>query len=429
MSQDPVRAAEPGHPRRASRIVVVLVAVAVLGAAVLALVAYVALEDEGAGAAAQAATAVDPATLPASLPFRLVAGHIVVEAEIGSADGALQFMLDSGAPVLYAADVAERYGGEPVGRIATRAIDGTVAEPDVVAIERLRLGGAEFLDVAGPVGWVGDGNPLACVTRSGLLGANLMDDAVWQIDYQAESIGIHRSTEGLDHIDEAISLEFRVDSDASPSPIVTVPLADGELTFLLDTGSDGALMVNPADLEVVGLQVADDAPTLTVLGAGAAGTFETELRYADLELALDGEVTGYPVAVSETLQPGVGNMGNGFLRQFVVTIDWPERMVYLDPVATDRSIDPPAGPASAGLAWDDGRVVVGALARGGPAEQAGLELGDAVRVVDGVDLAAPTFDDYCDLLTRPSAGVDVGGATVVTADGTYRIEVVEGFYD
>jgi hypothetical protein len=311
----------------------------------------------------------------------------------------------------------------------TRAIDGTVARSEVVAVERLQLGEADFLDVAGPVGWVGEGNPLACVTANGLLGANLMQDAVWQIDYQAESIAIHPSVEGLDHIDDAIVLEFGVGSESSPSPLVELAAADGELTFLLDTGSDGSLTVNPADLEAIGVRLPDDGPVLTTLGAGATGTFETDLRFTTVELALGDGAASYPVAVSDTIEAGVGNMGNAFLRQFVLTIDWPGRTVYLDPAAEDGRISPPDEPASAGIAWDDGRVVVGSVVRGGPAEEAGLILGDLVTAVDGMDVAAPTFADFCALLTRAHDDVVAASTTLATTDGIYRIEAVEGFYD
>ena len=431
MSQEPATPGEVPHPHRMRRIALVVIAVLLVVASFLVLSVYLALEQGSAGGKAQEATSVDAETLPATLPFRTVAGHVVVDALLEDAAEPLGFMFDSGAPVLLAADVADQFAGDPVGGISTRAVDGTIEQSDVVVVDRLTLGDAAFLDVAGPVGWVDEGNPLACVTTSGLLGANLMKDAVWQIDYQAERIGIHPSTAGLDHIDEAIALEFRADTETSPSPVVELPVGEETLTFLLDTGSDGALTMHPADLESIGLSLPEDAPTLTILGAGAAGTFTTDLSYLDVGLSLGDSITTYPVAVSETMQTGVGNIGNTFLREFVVTIDWPGRTVYLDPVAADRSIGGPAEPSAAGIAWDGERVVVGSLVRGGPSEQAGLELGEVVTAVGATDLQAPTFDDFCALLTAtPPTEADAGGTTLTTADGSdYAIEVVEGFYD
>ena len=59
------------------------------------------------------------------------------------------------------------------------------------------------------------------------------------------------------------------------------------------------------------------------------------------------------VAASESMPQGQGNAGTDFLSRFVVTLDWPAGVVYLDPISDVA----PSAPASAALAWDDGFVV------------------------------------------------------------------------
>lgn len=407
----------------------VLVVVALTTA--LLLVALLRHEQED-GARALVATTVDRATLPATLPFRWAWHHVVVDAWLEDADEPLGFMFDTGAPVIYADGVAASYGSEPAGWVTTVAIDGTLEESPVVAVDELVLGQARFLDVGGIVGWVEPDNPLACVTRHGVVGASLMRDAIWRIDYAGQEISVYDSTDGL-VLDNAIALPFDADAGVPPSPIVRLPVEGGELSFLLDTGSDAGLVVNPADLSSVGVELADDAPAIALTAAGAAGTFQSAVRFVDVAIAAEGidRRPRYPVAATDAIAAGVGNMGNTFLREFVVTIDWPGRTVYLDPVAADRSIGGPPEPSAAGIAWDGERVVVGSLVRGGPSEQAGLELGEVVTAVGATDLQAPTFDDFCALLTAtPPTEADAGGTTLTTADGSdYAIEVVEGFYD
>jgi hypothetical protein len=409
--------------------VVLVVVVALIG--ILALAVFLALRGNDAAAEAQEATSVDMATLPQTIPFTTLAGHVVVDAVADGSGETLAFMLDSGAPVLYSDEVAAGYGGDPVGQIKTVAVDGTITEEDVVTIESLAMGDAVFHDVAGAVGWVDEDNPLSCVTEVGLLGANLMKNAVWQIDYDAQQVTIAPSLEGLEHIDGAIALEFTSRTPQSPSPLVEIPVGDSTLTFLVDTGSDGGLTLNPADLEALGLSVDAAAPTISSVGAGAAGTFTADIAFVDIPLALGGSEVSYPVATTTTLAEGQGNIGNGFLSAFVTTIDWPGGMIYLDPVTADGSIAPPPEPAVAGIGWNGERIVVSSVVAGSEADQAGLELGTVVSSIGGISYENPTRDDFCALLTaEPPADGIPELTSLVTDDGTsYSIEVVEGFYE
>ena len=108
-------------------------------------------------------------------------------------------------------------------------------------------------------------------------------------------------------------------------------------------GTDGWLGVNPEDLEGLGIEVADEVPTMAVLGWGGSGAFTTQNHWVSAEVTL-GEVTqALPVAATEILPQGQGDAGSDFLSRFVVTYDWGEDVLYLDPIA---ELAPPT-PASA----------------------------------------------------------------------------------
>ncbi|MEA2026677.1 MAG: hypothetical protein U9O18_08290, partial [Chloroflexota bacterium] len=126
-------------------------------------------------------------------------------------------------------------GGEPAGTVTTVAIDGTKVADDVVPISSLRLGDARFTDVGAIKGFLEPGNPLLCISEHGLIGASLMKEGVWQIDYDAGLVTIAEDTAGLEHIDGAIELPFTSPTTMSPSPVVELTVGDGSLTFILDT--------------------------------------------------------------------------------------------------------------------------------------------------------------------------------------------------
>jgi predicted aspartyl protease len=421
-ASDPVEGPASEGRWRTSRLVPVAI-VGVTAAIIIGLV-VAGRGDQGAGLTTLQSTTVDGATLPITLPFRHVAGHVVIDVTLGDDGASVPMILDTGAPTIVSSELAGVYGGEPAGTISTVSVDGQVTSNPVVPLPDLSLGGATFGDVGAVVSLIEPGNPLYCLTEAGFIGANLMQAAVWQIDHGAERLTIASGVAGLDHIAQAIRLDFERASDASPSPLISVPAGDGSLTFLVDTGSDGWLVVNPADLRGTGIEVAADAPAMATLASGASGAFATRLAWAAADVALgDQRLVGLPIAASDALPEGQGIMGNAFLDDFVVTIDWGENTLYLDPLAGDPN---PDVPMSVSPTWHDG-YVVRSVVEGTPGT-AGIELDAPVLAIDGEDVTSATFDDFC----RRSA-ISTGAPYEMTVGGDQPIDVVaapvDSFFD
>ena len=416
-------ATTPSHRAR-NIIITVIIVVTVIIAALFAIGLMQALDDRDAGPRVLAATSVEPATLPADIAFDDIAGHIVLDAVFAGSDDGIPFILDSGAPMTISDEVGSRFGGEVAGQVKTIAIDATIIENDIVPLELLSLGSATFRDVGAIQGFLAADNPLSCISSNGLIGANLMKNAVWQIDYDNGRITIASSVEGLEHIDSAVALEFTGAAEVSPSPIITIGAGDGELTFLLDTGSDGGLTVNPADLEALGLAVDADGPAYDVLASGSAGTYDARMLYSAVDLQLGAlALADYPVATIDTLQKGQGNIGNGFLRDFVLTIDWPEGLLYLDPVAEDRV---PPVPFAAAIGWDGQRIIVGNLIDRSDVATAGLKLGQPISAIDGTDVSTATREQFCSYMVEGQ----VEPFEITTDDGqVHPIDLVGTFYE
>lgn len=404
-----------------------LVAAALAVASIVVAAVVLAARPRDPGSDALAATSVEGATLPQTLPFRYVAGHIVIDAALDGSDEPLGFILDSGAPTTFSEATATRFAGDAVGTVPVRSIDGSAWQADIVSVDMLRIGDTLFRDIAGIKGFVAADSTLACASEHGLIGANLLSTAVWQIDYAARAITIASSVEDLDHVDGAISLEFSTPLPGSRSPVIGLASTGGTLAYVIDTGSNGWLVSHPADLEAVGVPVDTAGPRIDLIATGIAGPFESSVTYAEADIALDGQtLADYPVATTETLRPGEGNLGNGFLEGFVVTLDWPDGRVYLDPVTPDGSIPRPPEPLAADLSWDGQNLIVGSIVPGSSAADAGLELGEAVVSVDGQDRSESSRQDFCKL----EAGDPETAHTVTTAGGaSYSLEPAAGFFD
>jgi len=368
-------------------------------------------------ATAEALGVIDPSTLPVTFPFAYVDNHPIVDTGFGTAE-TFPMMLDTGAPLNVSADLVTKFGFPVVGQQQGQAAGGTITS-DLVGVDTVTLGDLTVSTVAAITPWVDKANPLSCLTENGLVGSNVMKDAVWQIDYQAKTVTVTATTDGIDHVTGAIPVPFRTAGDIDGgSPAVAFGIGNDGLIFLVDTGSDGGIITAPKQLESVGVTVPKDAPVVKSLVAGAAGNIPLDIPFVNTTIDLGGKKIDYPVGAADIVQ-GLGNIGNAFLSQFVVTFDYPNKTIYLDPVSTDGTIAaPPVKGASIG--WDGTKAIVGGLAVGGPADKAGLKLGDTVTAVDGTPITSR--DEFCASTTGPDP------QTISTAAGTFDAALIDNFF-
>lgn len=367
-----------------------------------------------ASASAAAAGVIDPATLPVTIPYTYLADHIVVDTGFGTAE-TFPMMLDTGAPLNVSADLVKKFGFPVQGKQDSAAGGGTITS-DVVGVDTVTMGDLTVSSMQGLTPWVDSGNPLSCVTENGLVGGNVMSGAVWQIDYQAKTVTVTASAEG-EHVDGAIKVPFQPMTGLGKSPVVGIALGNAGLPFLVDTGSSFGVVAAPKDLEKVGIKIPADAPTVKTRIAGAGGTFDVDLAYVPTSMGLN-ETTkiDYPIGAGDIVA-NVGNIGNAFLSQFVVTFDFPNSTIYLDPIA--KTVAPPTV-AGATIGWDGKTAIVSSIAVGSEADKAGLKLGDVVTKVDGKPITSQP--EFCAAFTGPAI------KEITTAAGTYDAGAVMDFF-
>ncbi|MBW8860206.1 MAG: PDZ domain-containing protein [Caulobacter sp.] len=167
----------------------------------------------------------------------------------------------------------------------------------------------------------------------------------------------------------------------------------------IDTGSRSEVTLARPFVERTKLRQAHPEGVTAVDGWGVGGPARSYvIRARSLSL---GEVTiEAPVAGLATQGKGVftdenfdGNIGSGLLKRFVVTFDYDHQIMYLRRIAT-----PPADVGSFDRCgcWlnlgDDGFEIKD-IAPGGPAEAAGLKVGDVVITIGGAPASGMRLTD------------------------------------
>lgn len=333
--------------------------------------------------------------------FRLTQNTIQLDTQLDGSAKVNTFILDSGAPMTIAPKLVQQLGIKPAASVALAGPEGGHLTVPVVSLPEVAISGLAFRNVGAVVDWVEPPDTLACLSTSGLLGASLLQAAIWQIDFQTQQITITDSLTNLHGLKDAIKLPFER-SDAAGSPRILVGVSDADnVSLLIDLGFNGSIAIPTTLLEKAGDTIADTAPT--EVGQASSTVFghkPSEVRIARLRELRLGELhlQDFPVVTGTAVSDF--HVGIEFLRHFRVTVDWVNDDLYLERRDPQSALY--ADFATYGFLprLKDGQLVVSALWHGSSAENAGLKLGDQLVEIDGQNLTAPDFDAVCNVLNR-----------------------------
>jgi hypothetical protein len=190
-------------------------------------------------------------------------------------------------------------------------------------------------------------------------------------------------------------------------------LADLPARFDIDTGSRSEVDITGPYVAAHELRTRFSKGVSAVTGWGMGGPSRSYVVRLP-SLTLGGVSVSSPVAgLSEDKGGSIsdpnyeGNIGGGLLKRFVVTFDYAHQMMYLRPV-----VPPPsdAGRFDRSGMWinsgPEGYVVTD-IAAHGPADEAGIQVGDIITRLDGT---ASRFDGLSDariLLRSQPAGTRI----------------------
>jgi hypothetical protein len=337
-----------------------------------------------------------PAKGRITTPFRLANNHIFVDVAVDG-KGPFPFLVDTGghgiltSPTVAALDLKSQGAVTSGGSGEARPTSG------YVQVRRLDLAGMTLRDQT-MLKLDFSPKPVEGFQVGGMIGFEIFRRFVTVIDYERNELTLidpARFT-AADRARAGVAVPF-VFYDHMPQ--VAGRLDGLPARHNIDTGSRSEVTLARPFVERTKLREAHPEGVTAVDGWGVGGPSRSYvIRARSLSL---GEVTiERPVAGLATQGKGVftdenfdGNIGSGLLKRFVVTFDYDRQIMYL------RRIAKP--PADAGAfdrcgCWlnlgDDGFEIKD-IAYGGPAEAAGLKVGDVVTAIDGAPAGAMRLTD------------------------------------
>jgi hypothetical protein len=322
----------------------------------------------------------------ASIAFELSNNHIFTEVKL--AGRPVTLLVDTGGLNVVTPDLAQELGLAVQGSIEGRGVGEQKVDVGVTQIARVEIGAAHlenqtfYVIPLGPMSAV-EGRP-----ARGIVGYEVFRRFVARIDYAGRTLTLH-DPERFIYQGAGVAVPIAFD-DHTPRIEAEVDGLRG--WFDLDTGSRSSLTLAGPFVEANGLR-AKYAPRFTATtGWGVGGASRSQLARAK-SLRIAGFEVREPVTQLSTQHAGsfaakdiAGNIGGGILKRFDLTLDYPHERIYFAPNAElgardvfDRS----------GMWLNHGgdALEVMDVTPGGPAERAGIRVGERIRAIDGKPVA------------------------------------------
>lgn len=318
-----------------------------------------------------------------TFPFRLINNHIYANAWVNG-HGPLLFIFDTGGENLLVPATAKALGIKTEGAMAATGVGNKAADLGLAKVGSLRIGDAIFRN---QVMYVLDfeAQGVEGVDIEGMVGFTAFKRFVTRIDYGKREMTL---------IEPA---HFDPKDAGTPIPFVfngSIPEVEGTFEgipakFDIDTGDRAALTLTAPFAQEHQVRASHPKGVEAVNGWGVGGPSRGYVtRGKSLTI---GPVKIPNVVTSLSLQKHgafasaayQGNIGAAILKRFVVTFDYANHVMYLKPLP--RPVADLGTYDRSGMwinAVKDGMQVMDVTAHG-PAEQAGIKVGDVITQVNG----------------------------------------------
>ncbi|MGB6037479.1 MAG: aspartyl protease family protein [Cryomorphaceae bacterium] len=263
----------------------------------------------------------------ASVPFEFRAGVPILEAEVNGIKG--QFLFDTGAPNVISQEFAERLKLKTKAKGGVRDSGGNYQSRQVyLEIDSIKIGGVSFKKTGAVVQDLQSSDIFKCLDFDGIVGANLMRQAYWKINYTEETISFSSDLADLELDSTYRSMHF------SPlftgTPVVSLDLNGISLTrILFDTGSNKGFSLPLRYLR----QMEDSATVETTwefgsTSYGVGGKSQADTIFHALIDTLN--FCGYSLPhTAVAFDENAYTIGNEFLSHYHVILDWESNKIYL----------------------------------------------------------------------------------------------------
>jgi len=341
--------------------------------------------------------AVEQKAFKVEIPFEFRLGLIVLKVSINGNE--YDFLLDTGAPNLISTELAHTLNLD--NKISHKVGDsqGKDSELEFASIENISIAGINFLNTGTAISDLKKTKEIACLKVDGLLGANLMKNAIWKFDYENKFITITNSMDSLKLDEKSQKLPFS--TKITGTPVVDLKLNDEiEKGIIVDLGSNGHISLSNTSFDKL-IKNNPSVMQTASFGNSTAGLY----GYGDLDTtfyAIVPKISFGDVVLENTLvdfsKNSARTIGTKFFKNYDVIINWSDAEISL--IEHQKYDRKELSSFGFSVSNNNDTLIVGTIFNNSSAFQAGLKVNDVILDIDDKEYGKIEPEEWCEIVGK-----------------------------
>ncbi len=329
------------------------------------------------------------------IPFESNRNWIIVEAKINNSSKTYKFMFDSGAVTVISPKLAKELNLEIKAKSKVGSATDVRRVTPFTKLDQVEIGGINFQDIGTAIMDFNASVDLGCLGAEidGLIGANLMKFAIWQIDFKKKTLQFTDNESNINIGEKRFEIPFTHRGQATPKLYFSV--FGKKVKASLDTGKTGSIgLKRSKSFKNVDFEH-DSIAAIKGYGVTASGIFGTvtDTTYKVLienfklgTLELDTTFIDFAKRSSNLV-------GNGFLKYFKTTINWKTNKLILEP--TEKRPKSTFVSEGWGYTLNKNKLEIVFYYENSPIQRAKIPFGSQVIQVGDQNFENVSTGDYC----------------------------------
>ncbi|WP_316786891.1 aspartyl protease family protein [Pedobacter frigiditerrae] len=323
------------------------------------------------------------------IPFTFNYGVPIINVSINGKT--YNFLFDTGAATVISPELMTVLNLKAATKDKTFDSQGNAKEQDFVVIPSMKIGNLNFENIGAVVIDVKNIFEFKCMNYDGIIGANQMAKAIWQIDYKNKMLTATNSLSNLNISTNTQALDFK-SKGYQKTPIVAVKIGNKTSYVTFDTGAttDFNFAINNYKTELTNFK---EVQTIGNTGTGIyGGSKNSATSYFKIpsfnigSILLKNQIPAFTESASNLI-------GNTFFKNYKIIIDWNTNKIYManEVELTDAKLEN----FGIGFRYINNKPIIAKIFKNSEAEKIGIKLNDQVIAIDGKDSNNFTEEEAC----------------------------------
>jgi len=324
---------------------------------------------------------VEQASFTKEIPFERRMNLIIIKATINGKEH--DFIYDTGALNVITTELAQELHLSVLVKQNVMDSQNTESKLGFTTIPKITIADVNFLNTCAAIADFSKVPELAALKVDGIIGANLMRLATWQIDFQSNKMKMVSSIDSLPVALYVNSIDFT--PALTGTPFIDLKFGkNADNMYVFDTGSNGDIISNTSTFQrfkkknIIKQYVAGFGN----LHLGLSGKGKPDTTYFSVvnDIAI-GDVKIKQAKVDFNTSK-IKTVGLGFTSNYNVILDWKKHKIRLKEQKPYNNL--PFKTIGFIPVLSEGNVVVSFLYQNSDAQKKGMQVGDKILSVNGM---------------------------------------------